>query len=51
MAPHGAPGFAARIDYITLNVNEARSQVETRIWEKTPVFEDLRAHMSQSVET
>ena len=29
---------------------DAKSQIEARICEKTMLFEDLRAHMSQSVE-
>ena len=33
------------------SINEARSQVEARIWEIMGIFEGLRAHMSQSVET
>ena len=31
-------------------INEAGSQVEPRIRRKSTFFEDLRAHMSQSVE-
>ena len=33
------------------NAYEAGSQVHTLIWDITPLFEDLRPHMSQSVAT